>query len=157
MGRDCDCLHAPCKQLVSLHLIQSIIQFTASDTPFGHPFDRMPALMLVGGARTLIAYMGHANNHNADCSASRQQPEGKPQRIVMRLEGTTFRLSSDGQELCQIGGYTTKYGPVSGVRLMISDRFSEPAIARVDNLVYRAGSQSGGADVWSPLAPENRT
>jgi len=136
-------------------LIQSIIQFTASDTAFGHQFDRMPALMLVGGARTLIAYMGHANNHNADCSASRQQPEGTSQQIVMRLEGTTFRISSEGKELCQIGRYTTKYGPVSGVRLMISDRFSEPAIARVENLVYRAGGQSGGADVWSPLAPEN--
>mmetsp|Transcript_48762 Transcript_48762/g.97023 ORF Transcript_48762/g.97023 Transcript_48762/m.97023 type:complete len:118 (-) Transcript_48762:610-963(-) len=115
----------------------------------------MPALMLVGGSRTLIAYMGHANNHNADCSASRQQPEGKPQRIVMRLEGTTFRLSSDGKELCQIGGYTTKYTPVSDVKLMISDRFSEPAIAKVDNLVYRAGGQRGGADIWSPLAPDN--
>merc|ERR1712190_676280 len=53
---------------------------------------------------------------------------------------------------CVIQGYVTKYGPMSGVKLWMSDVFQEPAHASVANLIYKAWPQWETAAMAPTLA-----
>jgi len=135
-------------------MLNSIMLFTKTNLHYGHQGDRMPALFFIGGTTRIIAYMGHPNNHNAECSASDAGlTPGKKHRVMVRLLGAAFRLFLDGREVCFVSGYTAKYGSMTGVKLFMSDRFSDVADARVSNLVYRVAGMSEELDVWPPPLP----
>jgi len=116
----------------------SILRFTSTKTHVGHPGDRMPAITFMPNSTRLFLYMGHADNHNANCRAAGPGLElGRAARVSARLSGTSFRVQVDGREACTIGGYNRKYDAMKGVRVYMGDNFDLAADAVVANLVYK--------------------